>query len=864
MIPDEVMVIYATKNKPLKKTLREIADKTGVNIAFQDEILPIDSLVSIAVRNKPLGLVIDALIRKTGAKYKIVGNQLVIVKDEFSKAKDEITVSGYVKDEDTKERLISANVFLYDKSGGTVTNEYGFYSLTLPKGVQRVYFSYLGYKLRIKELKLTKDTTINVDLSSSAVLNEVLIVESKIVKARELPATIESVPLDQLQSFVSLGGEPDVIRLVHQLPGVSTGTDGFGGMSIRGGSIDQNLVLLDGVQIYNPNHALGVFSVFNSNVIKSAQLYKSGFPARYGSRLSSVMDIWTRDGNKQSFGGDITVGLLSAKATIEGPIVKGKSSFLISARRTFWDQWLKLGSERIYDLRDGIGNLGYFFFDFNAKVNFQLSEKSSIYFSFYNGKDDFENMSIFRSIEGDPIFEDFTDRRWDWGNGMGVIRLSQQLGKRSYLKAAAFRTNYDFETYEFKRVEEIQDSLPINKTFEAGLYSSKIADQGVSIDFDFLPNPKNTLKFGGKYTHHSYTPGIRVEREIGNLIEENPEFGIEVMRDRLNAPEVTGSEIQFYIENNYKPNEHNTLNFGIHQAIINTNNQSFFLPQPRLSYLFHKKGFSLKTSVSFLSQYLHLITNSGLGLPIDVWLPSTDIIKPQRGWIASFGIEKDTEKGYHFGAEAYYKNMTNVLSFAEGNLLNITDDDTSWQERIPVGIGWAYGLESFFNKTAGNANWNMNYTLGWSYREFEAINNGEPFRHRFDRRHNFKFAYLHKINENAEFTLNFQYASGNPITLPTGVHEVPLENGNTTDLLIYKEKNNKVLPDYHRLDVGFNFYSKYKWGRQKFSLGIFNIYSQLNPSFIEVRKISSNPSKFLFESISLLPVLPSLSYSISF
>ncbi len=859
-IPDEVLVSYNANQKPLKAVLLDLSIKTEVNIAFQDEILPVDSLINVNVRNRQLGLVIDDIIEGTGNKYKIVGDQIVIIRDEFRKSNDEITISGYLKDKDSGETLIAANVFLYDQSMGTISNEYGFYSFTMPKGVQRLYYSYLGYKMDIREFRLTKDTTINVFLDPSVQLNEILILDNKLLKIEESAASRTDLAIDKINSQVALAGETDIINAVSRQAGINTAADGVGGISVRGGSVDQNLILMDGIPIYNPNHALGLFSIFNSNVIKSATLYKSGFPARYGSRLSSVLDVWIREGNKEKISGEFGTSLLVAKGVLEGPIVKGKSSFLVSFRRTFVDRYL----DQLASALPGDNDIqfNYLFWDFNAKVNFQLSDKSSLYFSYYQGKDDFLYDRVSDPIQG-AEFIDTDENKWNWGNRMGVVRFSQQLGKKAFLKSALYYTDYNFSTFDFNKRERIDNSTLENRQFLAGFYSSEIADVGFNLDFDYLPNNVHTLRMGTNYIAHTFNPGVLVASNFDDEFNSIDPITSDSLSSRLNIPTILGNELQIYIEDNIRPNKNNLINIGFHQAFIFSEGKTFVLPQPRLAYLYNKKSFTFKTSISWVSQYLHLITNSGLGVPVDVWLPSTEVLEPQTGWLASAGIDLTGEdKKYSVGAEAYYKKQNNLLSFNEGEILGINEGD-EWQEDVPVGEGTSYGVETYFNKNIGKTSWDMNYTWAVSNRTFAEINAGRTFPYRFDRRHNFKLNFLQKINENVEFTLAWQFATGNPFTAPTDLREVIFDSGDTISIPIYTERNNMRLPNYHRLDLGFNFYSKYSWGNTKFHIGINNLYGRVNPFFIDLVRTEA-PADYGFEQFFLPPFLPSVNYSVSF
>ncbi len=860
-MPDEQLVTYSAEDKSLKDILVELTLKTKVNIAFQDEILPVDSIITINARNRPLGLVIDDLIEKTGAKYRIVGSQISIIKDVYAKSKDKLTISGYLKDAESGEPLINANVYLYDKSDGTVTNEYGFYSFTLPKGVQRVYFSYLGYQLGIEEFKLQRDTLVDIKLDPSYKLNEVLIIDKKTPEPSEVTGSINTITLDQIVSTISLMGEPDVIRMTQTLPGVTTGPDGVGGMSVRGGSVDQNLILLDGVPLYNPYHALGIFSVFNPSVVKSATLYKSGFPARYASRLSSILDVRTRDGNKERIDGDLSIGLLSARGTLEGPIKKGKSSFLFSFRRSFMDLWLRDFSMFV-NSDDTEGYTDYKLYDLNGKVNFKLGKKARIFFSYYKGSDNFSSFRDTEIMQQDTIRNDLNANDGSWGNELAVTTLTSQLGKKAFLKLTGYYTKYNFGTFNLKRIQN-QFDQSLNVAFDAGYYESSIQDIGVNLGFDILPNSKNTIRLGANIISHTFKPGFVYANQTDNIVSDSTVITSSILQSQLTNPSITGLEYQFYFEDQINIGKYSTLNLGIHQSLIFAEDANFFLPQPRAAFNYKRNKFNFKTSISFVAQYLHLITNSGLGLPIDVWLPSTSALKPQSGWVASFGMGSTRENGIEYGAEAYYKVMKDIIAFGSGVPVFISEN-TNWQNDLAKGTGEAYGIEFFLNKTAGKTNWNCNYTFGYAFRTFEELNNGEPFRHRYDRRHNLKLAFIQKINKSAEFSLLYNYGSATPISLPQEYAQVDFENLENLVVYRYSGINDQSFKDYHRMDIGFNFYTKYKWARQKLTLGVYNVLNYDNPVYIDIVLDSENPNSLVQRSNKLFTILPSMSYSLSF
>jgi len=518
VIPDEVLVTYQANKKPLKEVLLDLSEKSEVSIAFQDEIIPVDSLVSITIRRKQLGLALDELLEDTNVKYKNIGSSIVLVNDIYKQTKgDKKTISGVLTDIESGETLVFANVFLFDKSAGVTTNEYGFYSFTLPKGLQRIYYSYAGYQQEIREIELIEDQVMNVQLKPyNILLNEVVISDKRKSNQEEVPQSQDVLPVDKINSMLPLGGDADVVRLSQMMPGVNSGADGFGGLSVRGGSVDQNQILLDGVPIYNTNHALGLFSVFNSQIIKSATLIKGSFPARYGGMLSSVLDIRTRDGNKNRLRGDLGVGLLAMKGSLEGPI-GDKGSFLVAARRTFADIWIGSITSALNESNQKRGSTNYYFYDLNAKLNFELNDKSQLFINFYNGKDVFGNEVTSNSSLDGIRREELDVVDWNWGNTLLSLRWNNQLSKKSFLNTTLYSTRYNYRSFDHDRFSEFiepPDNIAVN--YRAGLYSSAIHDLGLRFDFDYIPSEKHTIRMGGSLINHAFSPGLLIVSNIND------------------------------------------------------------------------------------------------------------------------------------------------------------------------------------------------------------------------------------------------------------------------------------------------------------------------------------------------------------
>lgn len=951
-IPDEKIIDYSTENNTFREVLFELSELANVTIAFEDKIIPSDSIVSLSIRKQRLGKVIDYLIEDHNLKYKIVGNQIVILNDVYKNSisnsgkdkrrkkrrdkrnrdkkngednedsgknsdgsgtnKDENsnevknqgnigennnkssnngntnsnnspnngnssssknssdskgTISGFIRDAETGEPLVGANIYLYDRSEGVSSNEYGFYSFTVDKDLQRIRTSYVGYEHGLFEIPLTKDTIVNIEMSAYTHLKEVIIAEKslspiKIVDQPDL-ASVDNLTIEKILSKLPLVGEPDVLRLAYASSGVTTGADGFGGLSVRGGETNQNLVLFDGIPVYNAQHGFGIFSIFNSSVVKSAKLYKGAFPSRYSGRLSSVLDIRTREGSFRKIKGDVSIGLFTAAASIEGPIVKEKSSFLISARRTFVDPWIRNVTR---SFNDNEGSTFVSFFDFNAKLNFSIGDFSKLYFSHYTGNDRFDSDSTSPSINSLSEFN-LDELQWDSGNTLTSMRWNARLSQKLFLNTTLYRSNYSFISFDQDRIDifdEINTSEFERAVFNAAFYRTEITDLAVRAEFDFIPNPKHQIKFGGGIVNHDFSPGFINVNQQDSLVAPEIPVTKEVLENTIIETDLGANEFDFFIEDEIKIGQKTRLNIGYNHSIISTLNTNYHIPQPRILLAVGSDSSLFKMSWGRTGQFLHTLTNTGLGVPIDVWLPSTDRLEPEQAWTFTVGHSGRTKKFKHIGFELFYKRMMNLTRFSENGFINISAN-SNWENLIPIGEGESFGAEFNINKEWRKSRFDLAYTLSWSNRQFDEINNGQTFAFRYDRRHVINLEYSRKITDNVDFTMHWEFGSGNPVTLPddNAFTEVD-QNGNPIIVLIFTSVNNSTLPAYHRLDVGIDIHTDHKWGTSKLSLGLYNAYNRQNPF---IRDINFNPNGnpvLLFQDLILLPVLPTFRYAISF
>jgi len=768
------------------------------------------------------------------------------------------TISGYVYDAESGESLISATVYLPNEGVGTVSNIYGFYSLTHEAGPQQVDFSYIGYETKSITLELKRDTSINIYLGSSVTLDEVEIFAEKDVDA---PTNVQmsqvNVSVAQIKKTPMLLGEVDVIKAIQLLPGVQSGSEGFNGLYVRGGSPDQNLVILDGVPVYNISHLFGIFSVFNADALKNVTLIKGGFPAQYGGRLSSVLDIRMKEGNLKKFEGEGSIGLISSKLTLQGPIITDKTSFLISGRRTYADviarPFIKSANKNAETQVDPT----VYFYDFNAKLQHVINDNHRLFLSGYFGQDRFN----FKLTEDE--FE--TDGGIDWGNQIGALRWNWKLSDRLFANTTLTYSNYDLDiSSSFKDVE-------VDGTTEfSSKYISSIEDYASRLDIDYIPNPGHYVKFGGGIIKHSYDPGAITV----NFISDQTTLDAEIGTTNQKSTEMYAYAQDEVTLGNLK------ANLGLHFSAFDVDETFYTSIQPRigLRYLVND-DLSIKASYSQMAQYINLLTSEALLLPTDLWVPSTGRIKPQESWQAAAGISATVRENFNITVEGFYKKMNNVISFSEGSsFLSVVGTD--WQDKVTQGQGEAYGAEFLLQKKEGNLTGWIGYTLSWNTRQFDDINFGNRFPFRYDRRHDLAIVLSYELNDRISFSGNWVYGTGNAVTLP--VYEVPTSvwisnqpNGLTrTDFRSYtgiNDKNSFRMSNFHRLDLGVSFRKKKKWGERTWVVGVYNAYMHNNPFFISLdtdtridTETGERTRTRTFNEIAMLPIIPSIAYNFKF
>lgn len=777
----------------------------------------------------------------------------------------EIILNGFVSDANTGERLNGVNLTTIGNQRGTGTNTYGFFSLRIMAGYSQVVISHIGYQPDTLSRYFQQDSSLNIRLVPNIYqLQEVAISGSR-GKLRSPDMSTISLNAREIKNLPALMGETDVLKAIQLMPGVQAGQEGFTDLNVRGGGPDQNLMLLDGVTVYNSSHLLGFISIYDANAIKQVNVTKGGFPARYGGRLSSIIDVQLKEGNNQRLTGEGSVGLISSKFLVEGPIKSDRTSFLISARRTYFDV-LAVMAQAL----GGQDVSSYNFHDAIFKINHAFSNRDRLYLSLYGGRDKFFTNYTYKSQGNIEAKESF---RLRWGNATAALRWNHLYNDRLFSNITLTFSNYNFRV----GVESERGSKGGITSSQIG-YNSIIRDYGLKLDFDYFMSPNHTLKFGGNGVMHNFKPNAINYSVTGDNLRQDSTF--------FDAS-IPAIETYFYLEDELKFSNQFKANLGMHLSLFNVRNTKYTSAQPRLS-LSHLLGptAALKASYASMTQFIHLLSNASVGMPTDIWVPATDHIKPQQSWQVALGYQQELTNVWDMNIEGYYKEMQNVVEFSQGTDFLKNGPDTNflletnvdWESRLTSGRGWAYGAEMLLRKKTGRLDGWIGYTLSWSNRQFDALNGGKAFPYLYDRRHNLSVVSNYKLRENIRLGGIFVYTSGMNTTLPEASY-LPYEEGSKdpgsfypTQVIDYLGvRNNYRLPAYHRLDLSVGFLKKKKLGEREWNVSIYNAYNRRNTYFVYVggssteinSGISTTQSRQLYQ-VSLFTIIPSVSYRFKF
>lgn len=856
----EKPVSVVLQEASVQAAIRTLQARTGVQFTYDSSILPASS-VRLKFRDAPLKDVLVAILHPAGLDFTARRGMIIVhARTEALAPLPQFTISGYVEDGETGERLIGASVYDARTRAGTLTNQFGFFSLRLPADSVKLVISMVGYAVRAEKFALDRDVRRRVEMLPDLRLDVVEINDADVEGLDELSGvSMFHVPVSELKRLPSLMGEGDVLNALKLFPGVQSAGDGSGGLYVRGGGPDQNLILYDGVPIYNSSHLFGLFSIFNADAIKDIRLVKGGFPARYGGRLSSVIDIRMKEGNLKKIRGEGNIGLTAARLTIEGPIIRDKTSFLISARRTILEPYLLILNNRA--ARSDGNNLGYFFYDLNAKIHHKLSDRDRIFLSAYTGGDRFASGY---DIEANGT-RDKLDFGLRWGNDGAVLRWHRDWNKELFSDFSLFGSRYAYRsvsTAELFVPNQISEKNQLTTT-------SGVTDFGARWNFDWIPSPRHFVKVGVATTLHEFEPET-FNQVITDAFSESTE-------NTLGQGTYRSLESVAYVEDNMAITEKWRVNAGLHFAHYAVDSTQYAALQPRISTRYKlPEGFSLTGSFTSMVQFIHLLANSGVGLPTDLWVPATGAIPPQRSLQYTAGFDKTFKKlGLELSVEGYYKDMKDLIDYQTG--VNFMGNN-NWQALVEKdGVGRSYGVEFFLRKTTGRFGGWIGYTLSRSERQFENINFGQVYPYKYDRRHDVSVVARWKLTKHIDLSASWVYGTGIAISFPDAVYLAPtspaygfweLNDGRDLDVIIdYGTRNSFRLPDYHRLDLNMRVHKKVKWGETFWNFGIYNVYNRRNPYFLFLRSDYSNGSgspEIKARRMSLLPILPEVNFGFRF
>ncbi len=754
------------------------------------------------------------------------------------------TLSGIIRESGSGETLPGVSIYCDSLRIGVQSNAYGFYSLTLPEGKHRIKISALGFSAIDSVITFSQNLRVDFNVGQGIALKEVVInAEVKKRISEESQMSVINIPVQQIKDIPALMGEKDVLKVIQLMPGVQKGSEGSSGIYVRGGGPDQNLIILDDANVYNAYHLFGFFSLFNGDALKSVELVKGGFPASYGGRLSSVINMQMKEGNQEEFHGEAGIGLISSRLVLEGPLKKKKSSFLISARRTYIDAL-------IYPFLPPEQKGGYFFYDLNAKLNYTLTYKDRLYLSGYFGKDKFyfnSNNDGFK-LKGNL----------NWGNATGTLRWNHIYSGKLFSNTSAIFTNYQLGIGSREEFDSSYFDLQ---------FGSAIRDYTIKHDFDFYPNRKHHIRFGGLAIFHRFKPSAVVVKSSDAL-----SAGISVNS-------IYTMESGLYVEDDWKISGRLKANIGLRVSHYVANKTSFTNPEPRVSarYSITEKS-AVKASYALMNQYLHLLSSTGVSLPTDLWVPATRNLRPMQSQQWALGWAQELPKGINLTIEGYYKNMRDISFYKEGASFLLIDNPEgaqgiNWEKNITQGKGWSYGSEFLLQKEKGKWSGWIGYTLSWTYVQFDSINFGKKFFPRYDRRHDISIVNIYKFNDRIKLSCTWVYGTGNAITLPVAQYDAAPHNPAQIDNYSqynfigfrndYGEKNSFRMAPYHRLDVGIQFTKVKKRYTRTFELSFYNAYNRWNPFFYYIeRGVTATQNKLM--QVTLFPILPSVSWSWKF
>ncbi len=840
--PLRTSIDFSVENISIKDALNQLAELAGTDIAFSSNFFKKSAPISADFQQASLESILVYLLRDTNIDYKLSGKRVLL----FRKKESSYTLSGYIEDSDSGEHLISATVYCPSLQRGTVTNEYGFYSLQLPAGENELSFSYLGYAESIQQLQLNENIRQNIQLSPTLTLAEVVVTPTK---GSNIAATSDEQHdfypnhKKMLELSPSLGGASDPIRTAQLLPGIQSGPDGTSGLFVRGGNNGHNLMLLDGVPVYIPYHMMGLFSVYNQHTVRSAKIFKGSFPARYGGRLSSVFDVRTREGNQYKWQGMAEGNLVNMSALVEGPIQKGKSSILVAGRASHSSFLLRPFLKQTY-FNSESEDIDIGFYGVNVKLNYSLSDKDRLYLSHYSGRDVMGSSSeeVVEGIETEKV-------ELLWGNSVTALRWNHLYHHKLFSNTTLTHSFFGYEYATFSKFQEEEDSDEIEAQV-LDMFSTN-NEIGLKTDFDYLANARHRLRFGGGVALRSFRPeliyleGEDIESDI--LDELDLDDFEATYRD---AATFEATEAHLYLEDHISLNPNWQVEAGLRWSSFLSNERNYSRLEPRLmtSYRLNEQ-FALRTSASRMIQYLHLVSYNNIRLPNDLWIPSDADLLPEEAWQAEVGLTFSLNTQTSISLDGYVKTLDNLYTYPEG----FEFDEEEFEQFLVSGGGEVQGIEFALKHNGTSTGGLLSYAYTQSTRQFEDINDGAAFAYAHNHPHQLKLFLYRTLTRHLNVSMNWVFFSASPI-----LNLAPLDN--LVDGLDAPDTPIDVLgnTDYHRLDVN----ARYRWGNRfehSLQLGAYNLYDRRNIAYY---RLDLNEERY--EEVYSLPFRLSAAYRFRF
>ncbi len=866
---ESVDVTIRFKDIHISDALLKLSEAAHIPIGFDSKLFNKENkTITRNYQNVDLNTILKDILNGTGISFKYKNKNLILYPAKIK----EVIISGYILDKSSKEKLIGATIFDRTSGRGVIANNYGFFSLKVPVGKHRISVSYIGYKSSDLSIDCKKDMFLEIGLELRNTMNEIIIYDNDsntIISEK----SVKNIYINDIDGIVSNGGEPDVIHYLQTVPGIQSNADGLGGLNVRGGNADQNIILLDDAQVFYPSHAFGIFSIFNPNAIRSIKFYKEGFKAKYGGRLSSVLDIRTKEGNTKHSSYTFSTSTIATNVAVETPIVKDKSSIFLAARRSHIDPLIDYFASKTKNENENSGSRRYYFYDINLKFHSAITPKDRIYISGYKGNDFYRDKTAYSdTTEYDFGLIENQNQKLIWGNSLVSLRWNHIFGNILFGNLTATHSQYGYQGY----LDKFSLYSDVDSTFQDIYQSdfiSKITDSNIKLDFNLYWNVHNRLNFGIGFLSRNFETKLFQNNK-------NLEYPNSQKLDRLRVSKAVfdpvtffSKELNLYIEDRMIILKNLVFNIGFHNSFFNYRGFYHNSIQPRISFDWRlNKTTHCNFSFSKMTQNLHILTSSGGGLPTDIWVPSNQIIAPKNSFMYSARIEKKWKKYWTSIISMYYKKMNGLIQYYdEAKLPLITDNDSSfWEDEVSVGKGKSYGVEMELSYKSPKIFSSIQYTFMNSSRQFEGVNQGEKFVFIYDQPHNLRVDFSMNITPNSKFTLGWNWHTGIPYTKYKSSFKFnPLVNdywfgaeAEDGSEGIASTINGARLPDYHSLNAKFDI----NWGKkyaQSFSIGVTNIYNRKNAYFsYEYVDLFDNENKTVNKTT--FPILPSLRYQIKF